>query len=69
MIGTHRSGPNHDGPLTTADFVLRSVQISICVPSSTTRFGGIPKYCVALIAFRDMKMKSFFRHLHIGALP
>lgn len=37
-------------------------QISICVPSSTTRFGGILKNSVADRAFRAMIAKSTFRH-------
>ncbi len=37
------------------------VQISICVPSSITRFVGILKKSIALAALRDIMMKSFSR--------
>ena len=36
-------------------------QISICVPSSITRFVGILKKSIALAALRDIVMKSFSR--------
>ena len=35
-----------------------AAQISTCAPSSTTRFGGKPKYAVAGLAFRVIQAKS-----------
>jgi hypothetical protein len=36
--------------------LLKKRYISSCAPSSTTRFGGMLKYSVAVLEFRDMKM-------------
>ena len=55
----------------TSSDPLAERQNSICVPSSTTRFGGMPKNSVALRAFCDMSTNSFLRHramLPISAL-
>src|SRR4029079_8995406 len=38
-------------------------QISICVPSSTTRFGGMLKKSVARVALRDIHAKRWSRHI------
>ncbi len=42
---------------------------SICIPSSTTRPGGKPKYVVAGRAFREMNENKVLRQVIIGALP
>ena len=44
-------------------------QSSICVPSSTTRPGGIPKNAVAERALRIIRMNSFFRQIDMRAGP
>lgn len=41
----------------------------ICIPSSTTRSGGMPKYWVADRELREMKEKSALRHRNILLSP
>ena len=41
---------------------------STCMPSSTTRFGGMPKNAVAGRALRERKAKSDLRQCHIPPL-
>ena len=61
-IKPDRRGANHHAPS------LRH-QRSICIPSSTTRPGGKPKYVVAGRAFREINENSVLRHFIIGAAP
>ena len=62
-------GPSGGGAAAPDDGYLGAVrdgrsraQISICVPSSITRFVGILKKSIALPALRDIVMKIFSRH-------
>lgn len=55
------------GSLTTGGWCSR--QSSICVPSSTTRFGGIWKNMLAGRALRDRNTKSDLRHCAISPRP
>ena len=41
---------------------------SICVPSSTTRSGGMSKYATAEMAFRDIAAKRALRHRDMPGL-
>ena len=43
-------------------------QISICVPSSTTRLGGMLKKSMALVALRDIQAKICSRHIAMPGL-
>jgi len=53
----------HLAALLVSELFRRLLQRSICIPSSTTRSGGMPKYCVAERELREMNEKRALRQV------